>query len=313
LFDNLEQFSPEEYPSSENHGFKNGYFAGYEIGGYVDPSVGLPKTNFILYYEAGAYGDGLPCGDQIPPVSSLNIFGKGLPVYTIGGGSTFWGNNICRNKYEKGNYINYDDCIKLLPTIKNRGFEGICLDFERIDKTHKKSDLIRLLKEIKQYGFISIFHSSPEGPSVVDHEYRDSVNCEEEIRNENCNLVDLTGLNNYFDYYMVLLFSGGDKANPPLLTYSGNKLESILNFWDKPGRKIGKKYWGNLKPGSIWDSVPKHKLLGFVSCFKNGIHGEVEEWNKPHQCDISEIYNILKKRGWAGVITWAYLAEKINS
>jgi len=279
-----------------NKKLKKGVFYGY-MAAYVNSD--LPKSDFVFYFP----GKMIKKRDIVTP-SSLGIKNT-TPIFTIGGGTTLWGNNqkpigsstIREDKSSPPMKItitdvaNYNDCLKLVHHIKRAGWKGICLDWEMVDRSHNHNDLTKLLKEIQSQGLICILHSAPQGPYFVDQP-------------DNNNIVKCTGLSKYIDYYLVLLFN----KDPLLKNYTDDDLDNITRFWNNPNKKTGLKYksWGNGTKGSTWDYIEKNKLLALVSCFQNGYEqGSIP----PTSCKNNNISSLEKKitdLGWSGIITWAY-------
>ena len=289
---------------SEQTRLITGYFYGY-IAGYVNGP--LPETDLVFYFPH-VPGQVIKTPDLfIPDASEYNNQGKTLPIFTIGGGTTLWGNGqryitkpIVKTETDNQgkkleftvtDIANYSDCKQLVNNISNKGWGGICLDWEMIDKTHKYSDFIDLLQHIRDCGLLCILHSGPQGPNYVDQP-------------KSNNIVDCIGLSKYIDYYLVLLF---DK-DPVLKNYTDMELTQLVDFWNNPNPKLGIKYkhWGNGTIGSKWDYIEKKKLLGLVSCFPDGYSkGQILPKNCKNK-QITHLERVIKKNGWSGIITWAY-------
>ena len=320
-----------QYKNNNNKNFSESYFYG-NVEAAVDKDAPLPSIldnlDTVVYFSGTINLN----KNKIPYPDSNKIINGGTFIFCIGGGETVWGNNSeeCYGykKEDSPNYCaHYHKFDSIIEEIYNKGWKGIMLDWERIDKSHRNEDLIYLLKQIKTIGKkyindpIVILHTASQGPFKVDPSYNNEINENKVIMTQD--------IYKHIDYLSILLFNN----DPPLLNYTNSTLDETLTLWKNitdinninkvfDGIKIPN--WGDGGIGAQWHYFPESetKLLFFLSCFKNGLQpwpnppkvGEDEEsWEVPTICyKPTNTINKIKNSNWKGIHYWIYPATQVE-
>lgn len=293
------------------------YFYG-NVAATVDVNTELPSnlsnSDTVIYFSGSVPLD----TSAIPYPDSNKIVNGGRMIYCIGGGSTIWGQK------SDGTVADYYNFNTIIEKIFKKGWKGIMLDWERIDKSHTNEGLIHLLTQIKHIGNnytkdpIVMLHTTTQGPFYIDPSYNN-------IHNENFIIMNMD-IYKHIDYLSILLFNTTDPSNnniAPLINYNHNNLVNTLDLWTditniKGKVSFGKKmpYWGDGTVGTKWHYFPDSdkKLVFLLSCFDPS---GLQPWpnNSPHpkpyinpkNCNKPDkIIHTIKNNNWKGVHYWIY-------
>lgn len=312
--------------------FSESYFYG-NVAATVDVNTKLPShlnnSDTVIYFS----GIIKLHTHNIPYPDSKKIINGGRMIFCIGGGNTIWGekfaqNNECMDNEslfyasDKDAFADYYKFTTIIEEIFKKGWKGIMLDWERIDKSHTNEGLIYLLTQIKHIGNkytkdpITMLHTTTQGPFCIDSQYKNKYNKNIIIMNND--------IYKHIDYLSILLFNTTDPSNnniSPLINYNHNNLVNTLDLWTditniKGKVSFGKKmpYWGDGTVGTKWHYFPDSdkKLVFLLSCFDpSGLqpwpnNPPTKPFINPKNCNKPDKIIDTIKNKWKGVHYWIY-------